>query len=623
MKLLRWITDSIGKTYFALALGFLGISIVSAAVVTTSPTNFQAGDASVLNASIGAAVTTIKVSPFYKYENGLKVKTCLDSASGFATITDISRTEWISFGTVSCNTTTYVSTLTDVRRGLSPKSASFTAGTGMAWDAGANFKVIDYPLVYNYSVYKDIVNTTMGSGQYATGNTHQAGINLGGVTTAQRDLFTYVRNGDFIYNTTTGTFQERIGNAWVDVGNNGITNATETAAGKVQLGTVADQTGSTVTGTSGAATVVQTKNLVGSGGLANRGKIPYLDKNGIMSGSLLGNGLPSSMTVLTGSEQWTSIESFPSIVDNVVFGNAVDGDYTLPNDITLSRDMFYGTLNLNGHVLNTAGYRVFAYTITGSGKIKAATGGNGGNGGNSSSVAGGAKGSSGTSVLGVTVPNSLQGEQGGVGANGGNTLCYTGGNSAGSNVTNSLGTTIGSVGGMGGLHYYGGTSTVGTVTIHQLTDVLNYLRFGINNLGTFTAFTGDGQSAGGGGGGGNCSGGSNTYGGGGGGGGAGAEGGRWFISTKVASGTWTVESIGGNGGNGGNAGINLGNYGGAGGGGAGGPGGSGIFIYHDKSTWTGSFTLTGGTKGTKGLNGDSYATDGNNGHSGVAFQISI
>jgi hypothetical protein len=58
-------------------------------------------------------------------------------------------------------------------------------------------------------------------------------------TTAARDAVTWNRDGAFIKNNTTGTIQQRVGGAWVDVGTSTTPNASTTVAGKVEVATQA------------------------------------------------------------------------------------------------------------------------------------------------------------------------------------------------------------------------------------------------------------------------------------------------------------------------------------------------------------------------------------------------
>lgn len=271
----------------ASALAFVG-SVAFAAPVTTTPTGIAAADETVLRTQITPLSTTIVLEPLYKWVNGERTKGCIDTPAGFAVIEDVRRTEWISFGTKSCNSTTKITTLTDVRRGLSPTTPGFGTGTGLTWDASAKFRVIDYPLFYNNALYKDNVNSLTGSGQITGASTVQAIVDLPCVTTTQRDNFTVVSDGNIICNSTLGTFQYRAAGAWISFGSGSTINASESAAGKVQLATVPNMTGSTVLGTTGAPLVLQSRYATTTGSLAiNKGWVGLLGRNGRFTGSLL------------------------------------------------------------------------------------------------------------------------------------------------------------------------------------------------------------------------------------------------------------------------------------------------------------------------------------------------
>lgn len=294
------------QKFLIILLGLsLSIGIANADLQTT-PTSLQSADETVLRVSASASATTLTLEPLYKYINGVKTKGCISTQAGFATLSDSTgRTEWISFSGYSCNATTFVTTLSSARRGLSPTAAAFTAGTGMAFDAGTKFKVIDYPIVYNYSLYKDIQNTLTGSGQLTGNNTHQATFRLNHVTTAQRDAFTYVGSGDLIFNNTVGAPQFRAGTSWYSFGSGAnLINATETTGGKVELATLTDQRNRVETGDSGPV-VLQAKNVTQSGGTTQAAyRATITSTNGLLSGSLLGTGTRSATTFLRGDQTY-------------------------------------------------------------------------------------------------------------------------------------------------------------------------------------------------------------------------------------------------------------------------------------------------------------------------------
>jgi hypothetical protein len=329
------------------------------------------------------------------------------------------------------------------------------------------------------------------------------------------------------------------------------------------------------------------------------------------------------------------------------YGDGSDGNVTLGVNTTLTRDMYYDTLALNGFTLNTASYRVFAKTaISGSGSIKATVGTVGGTGGNGGPGPGGktrgAAGTAGAVVAAGSLPSPCVGQNGGIGGlvNPSNAPAV---GVAGAATTNSVTTTSGSTGatgGAGGTGVFsagqnasaggaGGTSTLGASTRNP--SMLN-LWTTVNGT-TWTSISGFGGSGGGGGGGGGGgdSSGDNNGGPGGGGGASGGCAGHWYVSAKTWTGTWTVNAVGGAGGPGGTGGAGgAGAGGGGGGGGAGGGGGIGVAIWTTNSGWSGSFTLTGGAGGAGGTGGansggsnqnGANGSTGTTGPAGIAIQI--
>ena len=288
------------------------------------------------------------------------------------------------------------------------------------------------------------------------------------------------------------------------------------------------------------------------------------------------------------------------------FGDGSDGNVTISSPTTLTRDMYYNNLTVNS-TLTTAGFRIFVKeTINGNGTITWGVANN----------ASGQTGGSATSVAGLlkNVAGSNGGQQSRIG---------TQSSTAGSDGVNGKIGSLGSAGGSGGIGPSGGSvGGIGGSNV-QISKFTNYEKVQVLNVSDFgfSIRTPIG-SAGGGGGGVALSG--STGKGGGAGGGAGASGGIIFIMAKIWAGTFTIQSIGGNGANGGNgetSGTGA-TYGG--GGGAGGAGGTSIFIYLAK-TWSGSYALTGGSKGLGGTGGSGggNGADGTDGVAGTSYEISI
>ena len=271
------------------------------------------------------------------------------------------------------------------------------------------------------------------------------------------------------------------------------------------------------------------------------------------------------------------------------FGDGSDGDlvirssippYVAAQTVTLTRNMYFNTLIVNG-TLVTNGFMVYvAGTLTGTGTITYGTANPGGDGNDNGYR--GAGGAANTTGFFKNV----------AGGNGGSNEDW-GGNIA---VNISAGHALGVAGGGGGtVEEPGGSSSVTAPAF----------RFGILKWNTLAGLDFDGNgiypyvsSAGGGGGDGTIAGG----------GGGGAGGGIVYIVANSWAGSFTIQATGGNGGAGG---YSNGVGGGPGGGGGGGGGGVSVVIYGSKS-WTGTYNLAGGAAGGVG------ATAGN---TGISYEI--
>lgn len=295
MKLFKQLLILVG------VVSFWGIAYAD---LTTTPTSIQAGDQTVLHSYITGTATSITLEPVIKYINAVKTKGCVNSSGGFAVLQDTSRTEWISFSSTSCSST-FITTLTGVRRGLSPTAVTFTAGTGMSWDAGTTFKVIDYPIVFNNALYIDRNAAMTGSGAVRCTATNQPCLFAGGFTQTQVNAFSYGTSSGLypeIFNTTTGVRQYWNGSAWINYGSGSTVNASDTVAGKVQIISLSDLQSRTATGSTGAQDVLSARWVVKNGtGTVTAGRIPQLNQNGVISATLGGNGTGGTLGIASGS----------------------------------------------------------------------------------------------------------------------------------------------------------------------------------------------------------------------------------------------------------------------------------------------------------------------------------
>jgi hypothetical protein len=508
---------------------------------------------------------------------------------------------------------------------------------GLAFPAGTTVELVWTVQHAENTPFKNNANTFTGKQTFSAGlalGGTTAGLELTPLTTAEREALTPA-NGTVVYDETLGVNYQYIGGAWAAVEADTTANASETVAGRVELATVTQENAGTDTGDTGAPTFVRPSNVTTVDNLASTDA---------------GKG-----SALVGHEGGTTVKAKLDALDAFsnapLYGDGSDGDVTLTEDITLTKDMYYETLDLSTFTLNTAGYRVFARRTTGNGgKIKGKTGNTGGNGGNASGMTAGTAGTAGAATTGVTVPDGLAGTAGVVGATGpaDGTVTGVAGNAgnAGTSVTNAIATWASGAGVAGGASGRDNNATAGagaaggaggaqsTATEGSRPHPLDMMRFLTNKGTTLTVISGVGSVGGSGSG---AGGGATTTGDGGGGGGSGGTGssGGWvFVATKTIAGTWSIESIGGVGGNGGNGGNGTGTNGGGGGGGGAGRGGSGgtaVLVYNEDDSSTVTFTLTGGAGGTggaaglkAGLGGDGLAgSDGTQGPAGTSITFAM
>ena len=308
------------------------------------------------------------------------------------------------------------------------------------------------------------------------------------------------------------------------------------------------------------------------------------------------------------------------------FGDGSDGDVAISTPTTLTRDMYYDNLVVDS-TLTTDGYRIFVRNrISGSGTIKWGTPNAGGNGVTDGD---GGTGGIGASPSGTGPLKNVGGANGGDGRSNAGSTGGVPGNSPdadmnGDTATECLGNAAadGGRGGRGapsgnGANYQsggqGGDATEPYTpfgTIRALTAMMMDLTssFSLAKLVPAPKAAGGGYGGDG-----------TTSFASGSGAGAGASGGIIFIAARLWEGTFTIENRGGDGGDGSNS--NGGSCGG-GGGGAGGNGGINVFIYAYK-TWTGSHDLAGGEGGAPGTGGENDAEAGEDGTTGVAYEINL
>lgn len=281
-------------------------------------------------------------------------------------------TEKVFATRVTVNTSTNVLTLTGtVIRDLCFTAARefATCGNGVTWQKGTEVRLVTHARQLNSFVNKDRANVLTASG----GLTFTGSGSLGFPTFAteaerNRSLGSTpsgpVRVGCV---TATGKCEYYIGGAWIGFGSGGTVNASTTTRGAVQLATVANLSGGTITGSTGAPLVVGTDLVIrrSTGAINNRNKIVATNNAGRISGSLLPPLTPSmwngglnasALTFSRGDGTWAT--TGPRVLYCAGSGSNVIASSTSETD-------FNKTLTLTGGTLGTGGtIRLHAYGVT-------------------------------------------------------------------------------------------------------------------------------------------------------------------------------------------------------------------------------------------------------------------
>lgn len=318
--------------------------------------------------------------------------------------------EWYSFTGVTSVSSTRIQ-LTGVTRSIK-KNASNSTDNDTATHAkdhpvGTSVILVLHSYQINEFVQASADQTISGDNTFSGANTFSSTSNatviLQLVTEAQRDALTGVSNGALLINTTSNTVDVYVGGGWMALGTATVNNASESVAGVVELGTVAEQGSQASTGGTGAVTVVQTKYLISSSaGAADENKIPILDATGKLHSSFMpssvtkfggdgSDGAVSSALTVTGSNDTYIVKNYTSFAP----GNATV-------TITPTNCVLHIKVSGNADLTNTT------FSFSG----KGASGGSGGSAGTANTGNDGSAGSNGLQSL-ITVPNAGNGGEGG------------------------------------------------------------------------------------------------------------------------------------------------------------------------------------------------------------------
>lgn len=317
--------------------------------------------------------TGIKIAP--PTRNGVTVSYPALSG-GILQILQGTKVEHIYYSRATVNATTKVITLTgSVVRDIPWNSAtSFTgAGGGQVFTPGAVVRLVNDARLYNLAMKKDRANVCTASGctQYSGSGTFLPPVYA---TAAQRNAQNpQPRNGMIAYQTDTGALIAYVGGVWGVVAAGGTVNASETVAGKIELGTIAEQISKADVGTTGAPLVPQTKNLTSSGSRAwtgnnsyQAGRIPILNSSGALPATLGGLGRTNvqsgSLVVGQGSGAVKTVA--PGTTNNVLTSNGVSWvsaaplAYEKPVFISTGSSTATGASSTVKHYLDTNFYEI-------------------------------------------------------------------------------------------------------------------------------------------------------------------------------------------------------------------------------------------------------------------------
>ena len=615
-----WLADHMAGTYTSLAILAIFVSTVFAA---TTYDVHNVPPMTLKDRITTTDTTGIQVNP--PKRNGVDV-TFPTTSGGVLEFTQGNKTEHIYYSEATVNATTLVVTLTGtIIRSLDWDNCDeyVTDSNEQIFTPGASVKLVNDCRLFNLKANIDRANTMIGSGRITSNQTTQTWLNPTPVTTVERDAFTYKAFGDIVANETTGTLDYYDGITWYPIATEtgALVNATESVRGVVELATVAEQGTASATGSTAASLVPQVKNLIKtSSGAGDENKIVILNSSGKIANGFYSQGIEEASIFGDGSDGTYSLDG----TQTTITGSFVMMDstnYALAKDVQfVSLTIGTGiTLHSSGYVLRVSG----TLTMSGSTNIHASgyNGVAGAAAGNRTSPGAGGAAAPAAYTSG-TLQDSLTGVAGTAGGNGGQNGNGSAGTvgTAGTAATTSVSQNgvIGAVGGAGGTATGDGgaggvAGAAGAASIsnsnlfkHALAYVLGtdmtQLDLNMPNSG--------GSSGGGGGGTTNNGGDADNGGSGGGAGGGGSPGGYILLYASTITGSGNIVSIGGDGAIGGAGGVaaggadTLGSAGG-GGGGAGGSAGNGgdVDLFYKTSTWTGSFTLTGGTGGAGGAGG--------------------
>jgi len=595
--------------------------------------NTTGGKSYRLKASVGISDTTVNLSSFKEpVSNIAYTMAYINTTIGYGTLDPQipDKSEFVSFTGITQNSDGSAA-LTGVTRGLTrtPAGASCTASTTLAvrHPAQSIFIISDSPCLFAEYAVKQNDESISGSWTFlpptnalnpATKTYVDNLVNGGAVSTDT--IVVAATAGE-----TVASVQILFFNKFTAKWNKADADVASTSR-TVVLG-VAQGAGTDTTSISGG---VLLKGLDGKNTGGTPGVVIFISNNAGATSTSAGT-VDRAIGVIRNASSFyfdpsaftANVEANGKINDNLIstttilasntFGPGTDGDVIVAalSTTTLTRDMYYNNLTVNGSIV-TGGWRVFVKdTVSGTGNFTA-TGTPGQDGGVVSPPLGPGAGAATTTGFFISYGGANGGTGGqaskGNGSIGSSTMDVHGSLSVGRSGTGGVG--VNASGGTPGTGAVNGTTgrsfaTSSPYGLGTLSVIFDALVMSTTSNSLYRLTSGPGGSGGGGGG-------ANSNNGGGGGGG-GATGNIALIAAKTFAGSFIINAGGGKGGDA----TSVTGDGGTGGSGGGGKGGFGIRVY-STDTWSGSCSATGGaagagsSAGTAGANGFCVAIDINN-----------
>lgn len=283
-----WISESTARTF----TGLLVLSIiVSAGTYYVKAASWDVTNEVQMNldVSINSTQTTgiVIAAPQLNGAN----HTFATLTGGILRIRYGSYREDIYYTSATVNATTKKVTLVGVTRNVCSQHGRtiITCGDGRNWGKGAIVELTVDSRLLNWKANIDRANVMTASGALSFSGSGSLAFPTF-ATTAARDQAlgaTPVGPVRAACVTATSTCYLYYGGAWTAIGNTGVSAATETTLGTVELATLKDQSGSLTTGSVGPL-VLQARYTTGTGGTTRYGYIPYIGRLGTLTGGMLG-----------------------------------------------------------------------------------------------------------------------------------------------------------------------------------------------------------------------------------------------------------------------------------------------------------------------------------------------